>query len=449
MKILLLNDNPVVTKLVTLSAHKTSDELDVVNSLDEIDSKDYDLLVVDDTLYSDETLTELKDKINFSMSLYICSRDAAEVKGFTKILKKPFLPTDLVEIFSVFGKEANNIDLSEALEEAKEEITPLDAVDEIEELSFDDEISLDDGLSLDDDLSLDDEDISLDDELSLDDEFSLDDDEDEDELGESVLDDEEAQKVKDLLDETEEDILDDLDEDLDLNLDDDLDTLLEDLDSEELTEIETKKAEPEELEDELEDLGEELGELDDLEEEVKEDSEQEDLDELEDELDNLHDFEDELEEEVQKEDELEEQISELDEEMEIPEDLDLNEDIESQIQSAVEELSEEDLASEVDEDTLLEIATNEIDSLDGLTSRDLKLAIGEEVEEEISDMDDLDESIDELVVDEETQEDELIEEEANDGVESLKKLLAALSDKNVAASMKGMKISINITLGDN
>jgi uncharacterized membrane protein len=36
-----------------------------------------------------------------------------------------------------------------------------------------------------------------------------------------------------------------------------------------------------------------------------------------------------------------------------------------------------------------------------------------------------------------------------DGVEALKNLLVALSDKNVAASMKGMKISINITLGDN
>jgi len=54
VKILLLNDNPVVNKLVTLSAQKTSDELDVVNSIDDIDSRSYDLLVVDDTSYSDE-----------------------------------------------------------------------------------------------------------------------------------------------------------------------------------------------------------------------------------------------------------------------------------------------------------------------------------------------------------------------------------------------------------
>ena len=40
MKILLLNDNPVVNKLVTLSAQKTSDKLDVVNSIDSIQSSD-------------------------------------------------------------------------------------------------------------------------------------------------------------------------------------------------------------------------------------------------------------------------------------------------------------------------------------------------------------------------------------------------------------------------
>ena len=61
MKILLLNNNPVVNKLVTLSAQKTSDELDVVDNLDDIESNKYDLLVIDDTLYSEEIMQELND----------------------------------------------------------------------------------------------------------------------------------------------------------------------------------------------------------------------------------------------------------------------------------------------------------------------------------------------------------------------------------------------------
>ena len=99
--------------------------------------------------------------------------------------------------------------------------------------------------------------------------------------------------------------------------------------------------------------------------------------------------------------------------------------------------------SEVDEETLLDIATTEINSLDKLTSKDLKLAIGEEVDE--SDVEPIEEIDD--IEDESIQMDE-DSHEGEDGVEALKTLLEALSDKNVAASLKGMKISINITLGD-
>ena len=113
MKILLLNDNPVVNKLVTLSAQKTSDELEVVESLDAISEQSYDLLVVDDTLYSDSVIEELKSKIEYNKSLYIYSKNSKEVEGFTSMLKKPFLPTDLVELFSTLGKEANSVNLSE------------------------------------------------------------------------------------------------------------------------------------------------------------------------------------------------------------------------------------------------------------------------------------------------------------------------------------------------
>ena len=124
--------------------------------------------------------------------------------------------------------------------------------------------------------------------------------------------------------------------------------------------------------------------------------------------------------------------------------------IEDQIKTAVSELSEEDLEGEVSDETLLEIAETEIDSFDTLNSKDLKLAIGEEVQE-----------VEEEIILEDTSEDDItevpLEKEksttksvsSTDGAEALKNLLTALTNENVAASMKGMKISINITLGDN
>jgi len=328
VNILLINDSPVVNKLVTLSAQKTSDNLEVVDSLENLESSTYDLVVIDDTLYSDELHMELNAKVQYSSSLYICARDAEEVSDFTKILKKPFLPTDLVELFSVLSKVVDEIDLSvldEHENEASLELQELEDEIEIEELEGLDE--------LEDEIE---ELESLDEELDL---GELEDELEEEMTGNRILDDEEAQKVKDLLDET------------DMNIDDEL-------------------------------------------------------------------------------------LLEAEEEIDI--------DIASQIENAVEDLSEEDLESEMDEGTLLNIVSGDLDSL---TSRDMKIAVGEDVDSVEAEV--LEE--DTASIEEEIEEDVRVEEtviEKNKGVEALKNLLAALSDKNVAASMKGMKISINITLGD-
>jgi uncharacterized membrane protein len=365
MKILLLNDNPVVNKLVTLSAHKTSDELDVVNSIDNIPSTHYGLLVVDDTLYNEELFKNLKQKITFSQSLYICARGAEPIKEFTSTLRKPFLPTDLVELFSEVSHKIDNNDLKdeEILENEIEEIEELDA------------FSLDNELSLDDD-------------ISLDDTFSLEDDFEDEDNNTNILDFDEAQKVKDLLDETSDDLLN-LDNDLENNFDFDTSDELES----------DAFAENQDLDDENEFE-------DDLNSDLLEDEENQ--------------FEDDLN-------------------SDLTEDEDINMD--EQIQMALSELSEDDLESEVDTQEYLETPMPKIDSLDSLTSRDIKLAIGEKVEEEIAPV--IKKSVPKTIDKNPTN-----KQKANDGVEALKNLLSALTDHNVAASLNNMKISINITLGD-
>ncbi len=91
MKILLLNENPVVKKLVTLSAQKTSDELEIARSVDEIEGKEYDFVVVDDALYGEDFVARLREKITYNKSLLICAKEEEEhAKEFSSILKKPF-----------------------------------------------------------------------------------------------------------------------------------------------------------------------------------------------------------------------------------------------------------------------------------------------------------------------------------------------------------------------
>ena len=146
--------------------------------------------------------------------------------------------------------------------------------------------------------------------------------------------------------------------------------------------------------------------------------------------------------------------------------LDLGEELslEAEIENAVGKLSQEDLDSELDEETLLDMVASDIDDLDSLNARDLQLAIGEVSAESPSEsgevpevnLDSLNESsessevneIEDLSLNSDTGLENLELQSSNKGVESLKKLLAALSNEDIAASMKGMKISINIELGD-
>ena len=150
--------------------------------------------------------------------------------------------------------------------------------------------------------------------------------------------------------------------------------------------------------------------------------------------------------EEQKESIQEESIEEVEELEEFSnEELELDEEnLEAQIESAVLELSDDDLATELDAETLLDIAVNDIDGLDAINANDIKLAIGEEVK--IEKLDEEETNNEEFELDEELT--ELDENSSNEGVESLKTLLKALTNENVSASLKGMKISINITLGD-
>ena len=445
MKILLLNDNPVVSKLVTLSAQKTSDELEAIRSAEEVTEGAYDLVVVDDALYSDGLLEALQTKIDFQKSLLIMAKNAELPEGFTNTIKKPFLPTDLVELFVLLDKEVGDTHKmmhSEASVSNREE-TPLlePEFEELEEISSLDDIL--DGDELDeldiledfesDDVLLDD----LDDDTNSDD-FDLDEAlfEDEDELSsQGVLDKEELQEVQDLLDDTEDE-------------NEDLDSAFEDLDKE----LQGLEDEGEEELSALSDTFEDESNEDDVSEDILLDESDLKVDEEEPPREDSAAFEYMLDEEIddtELEAKIEEAMSELSEE-ELEEEIELDEGISELIEDEIVE-------DKVAEDTLVE------DMFASLKQRDIKLAVGEEVEDNAEELFEEIAAEDFKTIDEEMEEDiavnSLQDDNKNDvfedkdeieveGLAALKNLLAVLSDKKVAASLKGMQISINITLGE-
>ncbi len=550
MRILLLNENPVVTKLVTLSAQKTADELEVTNDLSVQNAAQYDLIVVDDALYSESIKEQLQD-VAATKRLFMATRGSElPQETFDYILNKPFLPTDLVELFSGI---ASGLGVSVEEEEAIETLDNDSDLPELEGLEDDTVLEID-NLEADDDLSLhhDDDDtmtLDLDDDIASDesDELLLDDMDMQDK--EPVLDKDDLAEVQELLDDTEEAVQEDdestiedavsVESELDAieGLEDD--ALLPEDDSEEMlpdeeaqvsndgalldnlddgadaeTEISEDSDEALALsdQDETEELLEEAGEalMDDLEEDIHDESAdtleagvgealEDDLEDLSDDAlgdldlsdiedaDEIDDLDDEIAEEIESidapeallevegdsvepavaeddfEDLSDDVIDDLDlgdlesidaeEESDLDtvdialedEDVDLDA-IEDEIESAVSELSAEELEADVDEDLLLNIATDEttfdaISGLDELDEQSIKVAVGEADATQLQE-----ETRDEMVSEEHTQE---IEKASNlEGAEALKVLLQALENREVAKALKGMNISINISFGE-
>ena len=116
MKILLINDNPVVSRLLTLCTRDEDIVLDEVKSVDALKDTDYDLLFVNDASYGEQIEGLLANK-RIRKKVFI-SYDEEPVEGFDLTIKKPFLPSQITEVIQ-------NIDMSEEIEESEDETLSL------------------------------------------------------------------------------------------------------------------------------------------------------------------------------------------------------------------------------------------------------------------------------------------------------------------------------------
>ncbi|EAK7592507.1 highly acidic protein [Campylobacter jejuni] len=100
MKILLLNENPVVSRLVSLSAKKMSYDFEELNVYSE-NLGNYDVIVVDSD--TPAPLKILKEKCDRLIFLAPRNQNVEDIDA--QILQKPFLPTDFLNLLN--NKDAN------------------------------------------------------------------------------------------------------------------------------------------------------------------------------------------------------------------------------------------------------------------------------------------------------------------------------------------------------
>ncbi|ECL3489544.1 hypothetical protein ACQGX2_000185 [Campylobacter jejuni] len=434
MKILLLNENPVVSRLVSLSAKKMSYDFEELNAYSE-NLGNYDVIVVDSD--TPAPLKILKEKCDRLIFLTPRNQNVEDIDA--QILQKPFLPTDFLNLL-------NNKDVNKH--------TPID----LPMLSNDENPYADISLDLDN-LNLDD----LPDENSLDinsegmEDLSFDDDAQDDNANKTL----ETQNLEheNLEQETtKEQTQEDIQTDLDLTLEDG-ESEKEDL-SQKHTALDTEPS-LDELDDKNdEDLGDNkelqanISDFDDLpvvEEQEKEmdfDDLPEDAEFLGQAKDNeeseevLEEFAPVVEEDVQ--DEMDDFTSNLSTQDQIKEELaqldELDYGIDSENSSKVlEDFKDEPILDDK------ELGTNEeevvvpnlnISDFDALKESDIQEALGEEILEK-----------NEEPIASDATKDDNSEEIVNELSQSIAgAITSSIKDDTLKAALKGMNMNININI---
>lgn len=112
MKIVIINENPAVSRLATLALDKIGLEYAQIGNAGELDGP-CDVLIVDsDSDAKDMNLKQFANKI-----LYLSSKNAPTFEGADRILPKPFLPTEFIAIVEDLANKSK-----EAASEAKAEV---------------------------------------------------------------------------------------------------------------------------------------------------------------------------------------------------------------------------------------------------------------------------------------------------------------------------------------
>ena len=144
MKTLLFNKNPIISKLVRMSAQKMEYEFEErLNYASDIDS--YDVIIVDDGISADLKVLQGKCK----KLIYISSGASANEES-RQVLHKPFLPTDLIALMRIDEAAAAQADKDKGTNAEKDALKSENVSANADENASADEEDIDlDSLSFD------------------------------------------------------------------------------------------------------------------------------------------------------------------------------------------------------------------------------------------------------------------------------------------------------------
>ena len=144
MNILLINTNPVVSRLVSLCVREDDIVLEEVIDMDAVMGEEYDILFVDDLSYVEDVKHRLPT-LQIEKKVFLSSKQSEDIvlEDFSEVIKKPFLPSQITAIIEAFKADDKTNEKEEIVENEPEVeesfIFPLST----EEKSIEEILSLD------------------------------------------------------------------------------------------------------------------------------------------------------------------------------------------------------------------------------------------------------------------------------------------------------------------
>jgi len=140
MKILLLSRSRVVRELVRLALGEIKASLESAESLQKVERDRYDVLLLDDTVYTEDLVGQIGDMLLFKRRILLGNGEKHDAGYFDAMISKPFLPNDVVRILR--GQNAISEKSESPGRKGEEERSPrvldMEEIDEIRRLLRDD-----------------------------------------------------------------------------------------------------------------------------------------------------------------------------------------------------------------------------------------------------------------------------------------------------------------------
>ena len=120
MKILLINNNPVVSRLTALSARKEDIEIDEVQEVTELTAYNYDIVFVDADSWNEDVRSTIFTHIETQKRvLFYAQDDNEDLDKFDKGILKPFLPSEVSAVIRSVEEIVTLDSISNEIEEEK------------------------------------------------------------------------------------------------------------------------------------------------------------------------------------------------------------------------------------------------------------------------------------------------------------------------------------------